>query len=180
MSVFFKLGEDGKKVYVAKTLFTKEMREDEFEKKAKLISVDEFLNKFSKEVSEKLQKAILRVQKIEEMKLSEFSIMHVSHPVKRTTRTRYVVGNKVFCSDSGEEEELDQRQEAYDYAKEFYGETFANDTIIPLMEKGRVVKKAYSENKEIELAKYNELINEKNALTSINSIEKLLNKSNKR
>ena len=64
MSLLFKIANDGKSVYVARTLFANEMEEKDFDKRARRITVDAFLSKFPKAIAEKLEKNINRVKEI--------------------------------------------------------------------------------------------------------------------
>jgi len=180
MPVFFKIAEDGKKVYVAKSVFAKEMSEEEFAKKAKRISVDDFLSKFSVEVGEKLEDTINKVRKINEMNLSKIDIKMLSNPMSRTTRVIYDFGDKKFKNDTGENPEYGEVDEAYEYAKEKYDEKTYEEIVKPYLKNERYNPLHLSGNKVISEEMYNKLITELKNSTKVCNVEKVLNKSNKR
>jgi len=179
MSVFFKIADDGKDVYVVKNMVEKKISEEDFEKSAKRVSVEKFLSEFPEVSSEKLEKVINRVQKICEMKLSSVTISSSITPVVMSIRYYYDVAGKIFRHDYGQLEEFSQKEYAIQYAKEFYGEELANSRIIPMIKEDSG-SAFFSRREEISKEKYEELINEKKELTSIKFIEKKLNTSNKR
>ena len=180
MSVFFKIGEDGKKVYVAKTIFAKEMSKENFENSAKRITVDDFLKKFSFETGSKLEKIINRVREINDMNLIKVQKLVTSNPDTRTTHYFYHIGDKVFIEDYGENVELKQEKEAMNYIVEKFGTDLANNHIIPAFKKNIEIVLCFSGREEIDKDTYENLKAEQNDLTSIKSLEKLLNKTNKR
>lgn len=178
MSVFFKIADDGKCVYVAKTLLSNEMKEEEFNKKAVRLTVDEFLSKFPKNISEKLEESINRVKKINEMKLSVFGSDMFSNPVTRTTSTFYRVGGKTFVEDVGEHEEQHEFEEAIKYGKEFYGEEFMKENLDKLVStRGEAY---YAGTRLIEKEEYTKLLGQKEKLTKIVCVQKELKKSPKK
>ena len=165
MSVFFKIADDGKSVYVARTMFSNEMKEKEFDKKATRISVDKFLSKFPKNISEKMEGNINRVRKISEMNLSKLGSESLSNPVTRTTSVFYTVGDKVFCEDYGEYERDHEYGAAKQYLEEFYGKEFAKDNEEKLRnERGY---RYFSGTEEISKESYLNLSEEKKMLTNI-------------
>ena len=68
MAVFFKISVDGRLVYVAKTLISNVITEEEFEKKANAMSIEEILLRFPAKVSAELKMGIKRVNEIKNMK----------------------------------------------------------------------------------------------------------------
>jgi len=170
MSVFFKISSDGSCVYVAKTLISNEMKEEEFNKKASRLTIDQFLSKFPKVISEKLEANINRVKEIEEMKLSLISKESYSNPVTRTTRVIYTVGNRKFAEDCGEEEECHEFQDAIEYGKELYGEEIMNESLQKLKTGTKAIY--FARAKEISKEKYTSLLEEKEKLTNIVCLQK--------
>ena len=179
MAVFFKIGEDGKKVYVAKTIFAKEISEKDFSKTARRISVDNFLEKWPKETSDKLEKIIDRVREINEMKLRAVQIRSSTNPNTKTTHFSYHVGDKVFKYDVGEEAEHDEKGMALDYIRELFNRELADNYIIPFVNESTWNALYFSDQKEISGELYDNLKIEHMELTSIKSVDRLLNKSTK-
>ena len=170
MSVFFKISDEGNCVYVAKTLISSEISKEEFDNKAVRLTVDEFLSKFPKIISEKLETNINRVKAIKEMKLSILGQMSVSNPITRTTTAVYYVGDKTFAQDFGEEEKHHEFETAVKYGKEFYGEEFMNENVERL--RSQIEQRFFSGTKEITKAEYKSLLEEKENLTNIVCLQK--------
>lgn len=164
MPFFFKIADDGNCVYVAKTLVSNEMKQEEFDQKAVRLTVDKFLSKFPKEISEKLETNIKRVKEINDMKLSTMRFADYPNPSTRTTRNIYTVGDKKFAEDCGEEEVYHQYNEAVAYGKEVYGEKKAEE-VFQRLRSEKVV--CFSGTKEISVEQYKNLLKEKEKLTNM-------------
>lgn len=170
MSVFFKIADNGCYVYVAKTLISNEMKEEEFNNKAIRLTADQFLSKFPKIISENLEQRINRVKEICDMKLSIIRKDIYSNASTRTTRSIYTIGDKKFAQDCGEEEKLHEFEKALEYGKQFYGEDVMEECLRKF--KSNINEIYLSGKKEISKEKYIDLIKEKNVLTNIVCLQK--------
>ena len=124
MSLFFKLSKDGKFVYVARTLFANKVGERTFEEKAKKITVEEFLSKMPKSRVSKIEENIKELEKLNERKPSMFGCIPCSNPTTRTTSFVYLIGDRRFTEDYGEQDEFHDKEDAFSYGAKFYGKEF--------------------------------------------------------
>jgi hypothetical protein len=127
MAIWFKLSKDGKNVLVSKLMVDRKLTEKEFESKAKIMPVEEFLKRLPEKKAEKIIAVITRLKELAEMKATRFGKTSTSNPNTRTTSIFYHLGEKTFTHQVGEEAELFERESAIEYGKEFYGEEFMNE-----------------------------------------------------
>ena len=177
MAIYFKLSDDGKKAFVAKTLVEKDLSEKEFKERAKEIPLEELAKRLPEKKAEKILIAANRLQELNDMKVTCFGKRMSSNPSTRTTSTSYWLGDKVFIHEYGEEAERSELQEALEHGKEFYGEDFMEEKNIVQMKSFKFEYFKGDRNSKIEpitQEEYNAVKEEMNMLTGIVSLNRIM------
>ena len=175
MPLFFKIAEDGRSIYVTRTIFANKIKDGEFEEKSKKISIEKFLSKMPKSMVGKIEENIKKVQKIYDLKLSVLGSYSISNPVTRTSAYIYFVGDKRFVQEYGEEAKRNEEFDAISYGYKFYGKEFMEKNKDKLNKGGTHY---FTGDKEISQKEYDSLKEQFDKLTTIvklNQIEKDVN-----
>ena len=119
MAIFFQIAINGESVYVAKTISNKSLDQEQFDKKAKQISIDKFISKLTKEEKEKFETIINQIKEIEKQDLA-FLAHSVHFRIINNFEfdgTNYVIDNRQFKT----------TYDAYKYGEEQYGTKYMLD-----------------------------------------------------
>lgn len=155
MSHFFKISKSGQSIYLVKTLLTKDtISKEEFERRAKKINTEDFLQRIDKEYLHIFEKMIENIKKINEQNFSyidytveklldferEDDLIVFDHKVFATEEEALEYGVRTFGEDYmiehkhlyktdvyhiGPIEFINDLQGACDFLEEYYGSIFA-------------------------------------------------------
>ena len=173
MPVFYKFSNDGKNVYIAKTMFSKNIMEAEYFEKAKKISVEDFLSKFDEKVKAKLQEEINYLSEL------NGSIIKVGKKANNQSIDKSIilsVNDKVFHHKHflKNEESSAGKYVQETYGKEFYDEWYKNFVIEQREEKESIYMKTKDGIKQLNSNQIIQIENIIKNLTKIKSLDNLL------
>lgn len=175
MSVFYKLGLDGKNIFVVKSLLSRDISDEEFKRRAKKMSMEEFSSKFSAEIAKKLK------EEVDLLKTISDHLVNVKVFRSKYIDYSYTINGKEFLSGVG----LPQNQgleSAIQYVRDNYGDDFCEKVEVVLK-----TPKKYAD-KELTYFKTNEGVRELSedqkqqlrktlsSLTKIKSVDRLSSK----
>ena len=126
MAIFYKIKEDGKAVYVLKTLSNHPKRKMDDVVGFKEISVEKFLSKIPTKVKNSFEKEIEKVQKIHEKNIFYINRINVYIPEIAVERVVFNINGKVFNIDWDDYGQKQEMNEALGYCSMTYGSEFAS------------------------------------------------------
>lgn len=172
MPVFYKFSSDGQKVYIVKTMFSKNILEDEYFNRAKQLPVEEFLAKFDEKTKNKLREEIGYLSELNN------KLIRVSKKCHKESignhRVIFEINSDIFKWEKSEENKAAQ------YVKEKYGEDFYDEWyknfILEQDEKEIFYIKTKEGIKQLTDIQVNQIEKTIKSLTKINSIDNLFSK----
>lgn len=179
MSVFYRLGLDGKNVFVVKSLLSKDISDEDFKRRAKKISVEDFSSRFSSEIAKKLK------EEIDLLKTISNHLVNVKVFRSKYIDYSYTINGKEFLTDSlvGINSSINQSIEsAIKYVKDNYGDDFCEKVEVVLKTPKKYVDKelTYFKTKdgvrELSEDQKQQLRKTLHSLTKIKSMDRLANK----
>lgn len=176
MPVFYKFSRDGSKVYIAKTIFSKSILEEEYFDRAKQISVDDFLSKFDEKIKNKLKEEITYLSELNDKLIKVSKKCHKESIGNH--RVTFKINDEVFHYQSHLNDVQDRVGK---YVKEMYGDEFYtewyNDFVLKNSEeKESAYIKTKDGIKQLTENQINQLEKTIKLLTKINSVDNLLSK----
>lgn len=171
MPIFYKIRNDGKAVYVMKTLFNKSINElAENVEAFKEISIEKFLQKIPASSREKFERDILRVREIDSMNMFNIIRFSIYDPIYAFTRTVYNVDGKGFQQDDNDIKECDEKKDAIKYCIDKFGKEFI-DKYGYIFENTEDENFYFANKKLISLSESNRLYFELEKLLSVQNLK---------
>lgn len=146
-----KISKDGSEIYLLKTLFKETIDETTFKKKAKVIDTTSFIKQLPFKYRKQMIDRINRVIDLDSMKLTMFGSSTHSDKTINLTLISIFTGGKTFFVEYGPDAIYNEKQEAIEHSKKYYGEDFFKrhghklfeDTIYYFKDKVAIDKEEY-------------------------------------
>ena len=176
MPIFFRISKDGNYVHVAKTLVSKSITEKDFDERAKKISVEEFLSKFSSNMVAGMSQNIQKIKKINDMGLAHISVIKNICSPEKGYRYHIGINGRNFTHEEFENEKeiIQEWDEAMDYGSRLFGSETMEKYIkkIPNTYGPWEMDIYFSKDSELTCTQYYDLKRELNDLTNIVCLQK--------
>lgn len=173
MPVLYKFSDDGSKVYIVKTMFSKNILEEQYFDRAKQISIEDFLSKFDENIKGRLKEEINYLSELND------KFIRVSKKCHKESignhRVVFKINDDIFKWDTNDQNKVSQYVKEK-YGEDFYDEWYKNFVLEKIEEKESFYIKTREGIRQLTDIQVSQIEKTIKSLTKINSVDNLLSK----